>query len=187
MLDLLSRPWPWYVAGPLIGLFAPLLLLVGNRLFGMSSNLRHACAACFPSRTDFLRYDWREAGGWNLAFAGGTVVGGFIAGWLLANPDPVAISAATMRDLATLGITDFTGLVPSDLFRFEALLTVRGLVLLVIGGFLIGFGTAWAGGCTSGHALSGVADLQPASFLAMIAFFVGGMIGTHLLLPLVFP
>jgi uncharacterized protein len=185
MLDLLTRPWPWYVAGPLIGLFAPLLLLVGNRLFGMSANLRHACAAALPTRADFFRYDWRAAGAWNLFFAAGTIAGGFLAGWLLANPEPIAISDATVRDLAALGVTDLRGLVPDDLFRFEELLTGRGLVLLVGGGLLIGFGTAWAGGCTSGHALSGVADLQPASFLAMVFFFVGGLLGTHLLLPLV--
>jgi uncharacterized membrane protein YedE/YeeE len=184
MLEFLFRPWPWYVAGPLLGLFVPLLLLIGNKQFGISSNLRHACAAVFPKNVAFFRYDWR-AGQWNLAFAFGIVVGGFVAGVLFANPEPVALSADTIRDLSALGIQDFSGLVPGDLFRWENLLTLRGFVAVVVGGFLVGFGTAYAGGCTSGHGLAGTADLQLPSFLALVAFFVGGMLGTYLLLPLI--
>jgi uncharacterized protein len=180
----LTQPWPWYVAGPIIGLFAPLLLLLGNKLFGVSSNLRHACAAVFPRRIAHFRYDWRSDGSWNLAFALGIGIGGFLAGWLFADPSPVAIAAATRADLAALGVRDFQGLVPGDLFTWSDLLTVRGLAMLVGGGFLVGFGTAYAGGCTSGHGLSGVADLQPASVLALVCFFVGGIVGTFVLLPL---
>ncbi|HET6569011.1 MAG TPA: YeeE/YedE thiosulfate transporter family protein [Rhodothermales bacterium] len=185
MPDILLRPWPWYVAGPLIGLFVPLLLLLGNKVFGVSSNLRHACAALTPGDIAYFRYNWRQEGGWNLAFVAGIVVGGFLAGYLFANPDPVAISAQTKADLAALGIHDFRGLVPADLFSWGSLLTWRGLSVIVLGGFLVGFGTSYAGGCTSGHGLSGVADLQPASFLALAAFFVGGLIGTFVLLPLI--
>lgn len=185
MLELLSRPWPWYVAGPLLGLFAPLLLLLGNKLFGISSNLRHACAAVLPGDIAYFRYDWRREGGWNLVFALGILVGGFLAGWVFANPEPVAIAAQTRADLAALGIRDFGGLVPDDLFSWSALLSLRGLIVMVLGGFLVGFGTAYAGGCTSGHGISGVADLQPASFLALVAFFVGGILGTFVLLPLI--
>ena len=180
----LTEPWPWYVAGPLIGLFVPLLLFLGNKLFGVSSNLRHACAAVFPRSVAHFRYDWRTEGGWNLAFALGITIGGFLAGYVFANPEPVAIAAATAADLRGLGVQQFAGLVPADLFSWSSLLTFRGLAMLVGGGFLVGFGTAYAGGCTSGHGLSGVADLQPASFLALVAFFVGGIIGTFVLLPL---
>jgi uncharacterized membrane protein YedE/YeeE len=173
------------VAGPLLGLFAPLLLLLGNKLFGISSNLRHACAAVLPRDIAYFRYDWRREGGWNLVFALGILAGGFLAGWVFANPEPVAIAAQTRADLAALGIRDFGGLVPDDLFSWSALLSVRGLLIIVLGGFLVGFGTAYAGGCTSGHGISGVADLQPASFLALVAFFVGGILGTFVLLPLI--
>jgi uncharacterized membrane protein YedE/YeeE len=185
MLELLSRPWPWYIAGPLLGLVAPLLLLLGNKVFGISSNLRHACAAVLPGDIAYFKYDWRREGGWNLVFALGILVGGFLAGWVFANPEPVAISAQTRADLAALGIRDFSGLVPNDLFSWSALLSLRGLLVVVLGGFLVGFGTAYAGGCTSGHGISGVADLQPASFLALFAFFVGGILGTFVLLPLI--
>lgn len=102
-MHLLLRPWPWYVAGPAIGLFAPLLLLIGNRMFGVSSNLRHMCAAVLPGRSGYFKYDWRSEGGWNLAFAAGILAGGFLAGWVFANPEPIAISAQTKASLASLG------------------------------------------------------------------------------------
>src|SRR5688572_2558733 len=120
MTELLTRPLPWYVAGPLIGLFAPLLLYLGNRAFGLSSNLRHLCAALVPRTNAFLQYDWRVVGGWNLAFAAGILVGGLIAGVIFADPEPIAISAQTRADLMALGIRDFDGLVPADLFSFSA-------------------------------------------------------------------
>jgi uncharacterized protein len=185
MLDLLFGPWPWYVAGPIIGLFVPALLLVGNKLFGLSSNLRHACAAVAPGRADFFRYDWRRAGGWNLAFAAGILAGGFLAGTLLGAGESVAISEATRAELAALGVTDFSGLAPAELFSWEALLSWQGAALIVGGGFLVGFGAAWAGGCTSGHAIAGLADLQLPSLIAVGGFFVGGLVATHLLLPLI--
>jgi uncharacterized membrane protein YedE/YeeE len=185
LMELLSRPWPWYVVGPLVGLFVPLLLVLGNRQFGLSSNLRHACAAVLPGRVEFFRYDWREKGLWNLVFALGIVAGGFVGGVLLASPEPIGISERTVADLSALGIREFAGLVPGDLFSWAGLLTFRGFVAVVVGGFLVGFGTAYAGGCTSGHGLSGLADLQPASLVALVGFFVGGIAGTFLLLPLV--
>jgi len=183
MIDFLSRPWPWYVTGPLIGLIVPMLLVAGNRQFGMSSSLRHICAAIAPGECDFFRYDWRRIGGWNLAFALGVLIGGWIAAQWLGNDAPIAISPATRTDLAGLGIREFAGLVPTDLFSWASLRTVRGLVSIVVGGLLIGFGTAWAGGCTSGHAIAGLADFQRASLIAVIGFFAGGLITTWLILP----
>ena len=185
MLDMLSRPWPWYVAGPLVGLVVPLLLVLGNKQFGVSSNLRHVCTAVLPGSTPYFRYDWKRAGMWNLVFVLGVVIGGFIGGGLLDNARPVAISAATVRDLSALGIRDFSGLVPADLFTWTSLQTFRGLTVIVLGGFLVGFGTAYSGGCTSGHGLSGIADLQIPSLIALIGFFVGGILGSFVLLPLI--
>ncbi len=181
----LAGPWPWYVAGPLIGLFVPALLLVGNKMFGISSNLRHVCAAGIPGRVEFFRYDWRNAGGWNLAFAVGIVLGGALAGHFLAGTSDVQLSVAARESLIGLGIRDFTGLAPRELFTWSALATWRGFVMLIGGGFLVGFGTAYAGGCTSGHAISGLADLQLPSLIAVMGFFAGGLIGTWLILPLV--
>jgi len=187
MHEFLARPWPWYVTGPLVGLVAVALLVIGNKQFGVSSNLRHLCAACFPRNVPFFTYDWRRAGLWNLVFVLGILVGGFIGGVLLRNSDPVAISSRAHTDLAALGISDFSGLVPSELFHWGALLSLKGLLLLVGGGFLIGFGTAYAGGCTSGHGIAGLADLQLASLIAVISFFAGGALASHFLLPLLLP
>lgn len=185
MRQLLLSPWPWYVAGPILGLFAPLLLWLGNRLFGVSNNLRHLCAAIAPRGLPYFGYDWRRDGGWNLAFVAGIVIGGVLAGVVFRNPEPVAIAASTRATLASLGITDFTGLVPRELFGWASLGTLRGWVVIVGGGFLVGFGTAYAGGCTSGHGISGVANLEVPSFIALAGFFAGGLLGTFFLLPLV--
>jgi len=185
MPDLLTRPWPWYVGGPLIGLMVPGLLLLGNKSFGFSSNLRHICAACFPGKVSFFRYDWKQAGTWNLAFLVGTLLGGFIGARLLATGS-VALSAQTQAALTALGVHDLSGLVPREAFSWAALATPRGIVMVVVGGFLVGFGTAYAGGCTSGHAISGLADFQKASLVAVIGFFVGGWIATFVVLPLLF-
>lgn len=185
MPEIFIRPWPWYVAGPALGLFVPLLLLMGNKLLGVSSNMRHACAAAFPCGIDHFRYDWRRIGSWNLSFAMGILVGGFIAGFVLANPEPIAISAATKADLMKLGIHELNGFVPVELFAWKSLFSVRGFVTVVLGGFLVGFGTAYAGGCTSGHGLAGVADLQLPSLVALAGFFVGGILATFFLLPVI--
>lgn len=180
----MRNPWPWYVAGPLIGLFPALLLILGNRMFGVSSNLRHLCAAVTPRGSGYFGYDWKREG-WNLAFAAGILTGGFIAGTLLGSPEPVAIADETRASLASLGVQRFDGLAPADLFSWRALLSWRGILLIVGGGFLVGFGTAYAGGCTSGHGLSGLADLQLPSLIALAGFFIGGIIGTFALLPLI--
>lgn len=187
MLDALRHPWPWWVAGPLIGLIVPFVFWYGGRKWGVSQSLQHLCAATFPRGIEYFRYDWWKDGAWSLAMVAGVLLGGFVGGRLLSSPDDVvAISAATRADLAQLGVTDFTGLAPSNFFSFHALLTPAGILLVVAGGFLVGFGARWANGCTSGHAISGLATLQPSSLVAVIGFFLGGLISAHLILPLLF-
>jgi uncharacterized membrane protein YedE/YeeE len=185
MGDWLSAPWPWYVAGPIMGLFVPALLLVGNRSFGVSSNLRHICSALFPGKLAYFRYDWKSEGLWNLAFLLGILIGGFLAGHSGATHE-IAISAQTKNALAHLGIHDFSGIAPHEIFNWRALLTLRGFVSVIVGGFLVGFGTAYAGGCTSGHAISGLANFQLPSFIAVCGFFAGGLAATYFILPLLF-
>jgi uncharacterized protein len=181
-MEFFSQPWPWYVAGPLIGLVAPLLLLLGNKPFGISSNLRHICAAAIPDNIDFFKYYWKKYS-WNLTFAAGIVFGGFIGNFLLGNPADVNISSETFTDLHVEGISSFHDLLPADIFSWKSLLTVRGFIFIILGGFLVGFGTRYAGGCTSGHAILGLSNLQWPSLIATISFFVGGLIMTHIFIP----
>jgi uncharacterized protein len=184
MLDAIFSFWPWYVAGPLIGLFVPALLIAGNRIFGFSSNLRHICSAAAglsARRPEYFDYDWKSRGLWNLVFLAGVVIGGAIA-----RPEAIAISDATRQSLAQLGLSDFSGLAPAEVFSWQALGTLRGFVSIVGGGFLVGFGTAWAAGCTSGHAISGLANFQRSSLIAVCGFFAGGLAATFFLLPVLF-
>jgi len=183
MIDFISQPWPWYVAGPLIGIVVPALLLIGGKQFGISENLRHMCAWA-PGKVEFFQYDWKN-GVWNLTLILGVVIGGFIASTFLGSSDPIGISDATRSDLALLGITNFDGLMPTQFFSWEGLTSGPGIFLIIIGGFLVGFGSRYAGGCTSGHAISGLADLQLPSLIAVIGFFAGGLIVTFLILPLI--
>jgi len=185
MLELLTKPWPWYVSGPLIGLMVPILLILGNKSFGISSSLRHFCAACIPTKVKFFDYNWK-AEAWNLVFVFGVMIGGFIAGVLLKNPEPVQISENTIKDLQGYGITDFSNLYPTEIFNFQNLLSVNGFLFMIVGGFLVGFGTRYANGCTSGHSIMGLSNLQFSSLVATICFFAGGLIMSWFIIPLLF-
>lgn len=182
MLETISKPWPWYIAGPLIGLTVPFLLLIGNKTFGISSSLRHLCAACIPANIPFFKYDWRKEA-WNLFFVGGIASGAFIAAHFMADPEPLVLAEPTAAYLASKGITDTTHLLPGEIFGWEQLFTLRGLIFFVVGGFLVGFGTRYAGGCTSGHAIMGLSNLQWPSLVATCCFMVGGIVMTWLVLP----
>jgi uncharacterized membrane protein YedE/YeeE len=179
----MPHPLPWYIAGPLIGLVVPALLLAGNKAFGVSASFRHVCAAVAPCGIEFFAHDWKRVGLWNLTFLSGIFAGATMAGWL-APPDAIHLSPGAIADLRQLGLHDFTGLAPREIFSLAALVTFRGFTCIVIGGFLVGFGTAYAGGCTSGHAIAGLADRQLASLVAVCGFFGGGLVATYVLLPL---
>jgi len=182
IIEIIKAPWPWYVSGPLIGLTVPVLLIIGNKSFGISSSLRHICAACIPSNISFFKYDWKKES-WNLFFVFGIFLGGVIGAHFLANPNPVEITPELSAQLAGYGITDHSGLVPAQLFSWESLLTLRGFIMIVVGGFLVGFGTRYAGGCTSGHAIMGISNLQWPSLVATICFMIGGFVMSLLILP----
>ena len=184
MIDLLRNPWSWYVAGGLIGLIVPALLILGNKHFGISANLRHICAACFPGRVKFFQYDWKKEK-WNLFFVAGILIGGFLAAQLLANPAPVVVHPGLADELAGYGINDRQHLLPAEIFSWDGLFTLRGFIMLVGGGFLVGFGTRYAGGCTSGHAIMGLSDLQVPSLIATVSFMAGGFLMANLLLPVI--
>lgn len=181
-MSLLRDPWPWYVAGPVIGLTVPLVYLIAGRKWGLSSTFRDMCAAVIPATSGYFGYAWRREGAWRLLMACGLVIGGGIAAATASTSD-VALSSSTVQALQTIGISGTTGLAPAEIFSWAGLRTLPGFVMIVVGGFLVGFGTRYAGGCTSGHAISGLSSLRMTSLVAVIGFFIGGLITTHFLLP----
>jgi len=190
LVSILHQPWHWAFSGIMLVVVMFLLLYAGRR-FGVSSSFDALCAlAGAGKKVKYFEGDWRTKA-WLLVFLVGTIGGAAIASRWMQNPEPVQVSEATRSDLAEIGIhtpttlEEGSGYVPKEIFNFKSLLTLRGFILLMVGGFLIGFGTRWAGGCTSGHAISGLSNLQLPSLVAVIGFFVGGLLMTHLLLPLI--
>ncbi|MFZ9263017.1 MAG: YeeE/YedE family protein [Chitinophagaceae bacterium] len=181
-IELIKQPWPWYVAGPIIGLMVPALLIFGNKTFGISSSLRHVCAACMPAKIPFFQYDWKKEM-WNLFFVLGVFLGGIVTVIYFKNDQAIVVNPSLVNELSGYGLTEINGLVPEQLFSWESLGTARGLIMMVFGGFLVGFGTRYAGGCTSGHAIMGLSNLQLPSLIATISFMVGGFIMANLILP----
>jgi len=185
-MDWIYEPWPWHVSGAMIA-FVMFLLLMIDKSFGMSSNLRTLCTICGADKTaDFFKFDWK-AQRWNLIVVMGVIIGGFIASFFLTNNAAVAINPATVENLNTLGFESAgNAYLPTELYGLYMLLDVKTFLILTIGGLLVGFGTRYAGGCTSGHAISGLSNLQLPSLIAVIGFFIGGLFMIHVLFPLIF-
>ncbi len=185
MLELIKQPWHWAFAGTLIGLTVPILLLIGNKKFGISSSFRHLCAICLPANIPFFKYEWKKEI-WNLFFVGGVLLGGMIATQFLSNPNDVVVAESTKAALTEYGITDFSQMLPVQLFSLENIFTLKGFFFFVVGGFLVGFGTRYAGGCTSGHAIMGLSTLQMPSLIATCCFMAGGFFSANVIMPILF-
>tara|TARA_R110002051_G_scaffold311812_2_gene386491 strand:- start:2080 stop:2637 length:558 start_codon:yes stop_codon:yes gene_type:complete len=185
-MEFILHPWPWYVSGPLIALTLLFLVLFG-KTFGMSSNLRTLCSIAGAGKyASFFKFDWKSQC-WNLIVVLGAIIGGFIAVHFLSDGSPINLSQNTIADLNALGFKHAgENILPSEIYSWENILTFKGISILIIAGFLVGFGTRYAGGCTSGHAITGLSNLQVPSLIAVIGFFIGGLIMTHLIFPLLF-
>lgn len=199
IVQFISQPWPWWMGAFVIG-FALFFLLYFDKEFGLSANLRTMCAADGAYEvSDFFNFDWQKQG-WNLMVALGAAIGGYFASTYFGGDGMAHVSEAAVRtfnDIAGQDILKYgeVPIVPGkdilhpeidpfwNLYSWRSLFTLRGLIIIVGGGFMIGFGARYAGGCTSGHAISGLADLQLPSLVAVIGFFVGGLIMTWLILP----
>jgi uncharacterized membrane protein YedE/YeeE len=184
IIEFISQPWPWYVSGPLIGFMIPALLIIGNKSFGISSNLRHICASCFPGNVEFFRYSWRDEI-WNLYFAGGILIGGFIAMQLLSAQQNLNLNPEFVSDLNSYGLNNTGGFLPEEIFSWSSLVTPGNMILIMLGGFLVGFGARYAGGCTSGHSIMGLSTLQWPSLVATCCFMAGGIIASNFIVPLI--
>lgn len=185
MREFLTQTWPWWFSGTMIAAIMFFLIYFG-RSFGFSSNLRTICAAVgLGKKTKFFDFNWKSQT-WNLVFLVGAIMGGFIAKQFLSSGAPVEISTATIHDLSKLNIAAPVSLQPAELFSLDAILSIKGVLVLAVGGLMVGFGSRYAGGCTSGHAISGLSTLQVPSLIAVIGFFTGGLIMTYFILPLIF-
>jgi uncharacterized protein len=185
MINALQQTWPWWISGILIAGIMFTLIFFG-RSFGFSSNLRNICAAAGCGKhVKFFDFNWRSQS-WNLVFLLGAILGGTISANFLALPEPMAISQNTVEDLSKLGISAPVSLQPEEIYGIDALFSMKGFLILATGGLLVGFGSRYAGGCTSGHAISGLSNLQLPSLLAVLGFFAGGLIMTFFILPFIF-
>jgi len=184
-MEFILNPWPWYVSGPLIALVLALLLYFG-KTFGMSSNLRTLCTIGGAGKyADFFKIRWQDYS-WNLIVLIGAIIGGFVAANYLSNETVTIINPNTISELNELGLENIgSSLVPSEVFAIENLASIKNLAILIVGGLLVGFGTRYAGGCTSGHAITGLSSLQKPSLIAVIGFFAGGLIMVNFILPLI--
>ncbi len=185
-MDFILNPWPWYVAGPLITFVMFLLFFFGKK-FGVSSNLETLCALGGAGKfNDFFKLDWKK-NSWNLLFVVGLILGGFISGQWLTPDETVAISQQTIKDLSELGFQNAGAqYLPDEIFSMETMFSLKGFLILLIAGIFVGFGARYAGGCTSGHAITGLSNLELPSLISVIGFFIGGLIMTWFLLPLIF-
>jgi len=185
-MEYILQPWPWYISGPCIAIVMFLLLYFG-KTFGMSSSLRTLCTIGGAGKhVEFFKMDWRSQK-WNLIVILGAILGGFIGHQFLSHPIAIDLSPETITDLKTLGFENAgSSLLPPELFSWDAVFSLKGILILLVGGFLVGFGTRYAGGCTSGHAITGLSSLQLPSLIAVVGFFLGGLIMIHFIYPLLF-
>ncbi len=183
MLEWLREPWPWYIGGPLLGLMVPMLLFLGNKHFGISTSFKHICAAVFPKlKADYFKYEWKK-GIWSLVLVSGMIVGAAIAVLFLDGDAGPELSRKATQMFITWGITDFSRLQPAQIFALSSVLSVENLILLIGGCFLVGFGTRYGNGCTSGHAIMGLSLLSFGSLVATVGFFAGGLLFSNFVLP----
>jgi len=185
-MDFILQPWPWYVAGPLIALCMYLMFYFGKK-FGVSSNLETLCSIAGAGKlVDFFKLDWRK-NKWNLAFVAGLIIGGFVANQWLTPDQSIALNPKTVENLSEIGIANAgTSYLPDEIYSLDALFTVKGFLILIGAGLLVGFGSRYAGGCTSGHGIVGLSMMATESYIAVAGFFIGGLIMTWLIIPHLF-
>jgi uncharacterized protein len=185
-MDIFFKTWHWSISGFLIAIIMLTLNYFG-KVFGMSTNLRSLCSIAGADKcADFFKFDWKSQR-WNLLVVVGAMIGGYVAVNFMSDPTNVNIDSRTKIELVKMNIDLPNGkLLPNKIFGIAALKSPKMISILIIGGFLIGFGSRYAGGCTSGHAIAGLSNFQKQSLKAVVGFFIGGLIMAHFILPLIF-
>ena len=185
-MEIILQPWPWYVGGPLIALILFLMFYYG-KAFGVSTNLETFCTIGGAGKvSDYFKTDWKTRK-WSLFFVGGIIIGGYISSHYLMNSQAIDLNPETVSDLAKIGFANAgETYLPPEIFATENIFSLKGISILIGAGILIGFGARYAGGCTSGHSITGISSLQLPSLLATIGFFVGGIIMAWFIIPLLF-
>jgi hypothetical protein len=183
MLEIIKEPWPWYVAGPLIGLTVPALLILEINLSGSVHRSDISVQPVFLRISAFLNTTGKKNSGIYSSFSNFFRRNDCRS--IFNESQEITVNQNLKTELATYGITDYSNLVPTQLMNFTSLFTVRGFIMMVVGGFLVGFGTRYAGGCTSGHAIMGLSNLQGASLIATICFMAGGFLMANVILPII--
>ncbi len=185
-MDFISQPWPWYVGGPLIAISLLLYFYFGQN-FGASKNFETLCTMAGAAKfSDYFKKDWKERD-FALLFVVGLIIGGFISAAYLIPNQNIDLNPNTAQELTDLGFSNVgRQYFPDEIFGEDVVSSLKGFLILLVSGLLIGFGTRYAGGCTSGHAITGLSSLQLPSLLAVIGFFIGGIIATWFIIPILF-
>jgi len=185
-MDFILQPWPWFIGGPLIALSLLLYFYFGKN-FGASTNFETLCTIAGAGKiSDYFKKDWKDRD-FALMFVMGLIIGGFISSKYLIPEQTIDLNPVTVKELSELGFSNVGNqYFPDEIFSNKVALSLKGFLILLISGLLIGFGTRYAGGCTSGHAITGLSSLQIPSLLAVIGFFIGGIIATWFIIPLIF-
>lgn len=185
-MEFITHTWHWSISGFIIGLVMLTLMYFG-KTFGMSTNLRSLCSMMGAGKhVSFFNWDWKSQR-WNFVVVAGAMIGGYVATHFLHNDSNVSINPITIEKLHKIGISAPNGkLLPEALFGNQIFSSPQKMLFLIIGGLLIGFGSRYAGGCTSGHAITGLSNFQLPSLKAVIGFFIGGLIMVNLIFPLIF-
>ena len=185
-MDFILQPWPWFIGGPLIALSLFLYFYFGQN-FGASTNFETLCTMAGAGKfSDYFKKDWKQRD-FALMFVVGLVIGGFISAYYLVPNPAIDLNPTTVNELTDLGFNNVAeSYFPEEIFSDEVVFSLKGFLILMVSGLLIGFGTRYAGGCTSGHAITGLSSVQLPSLLAVIGFFIGGIIATWVIIPLLF-
>ena len=163
----MKEPLAWYIAGPLLGLMVPLLLILREKQFGISSSYRYLLSF-IPNKIPYFNYE-RRADQWQFIFSFGLILSGFAA-------------------IQLFGISDALIELPRNKYaiQYAELFEMKNGLQFFFGGILVGFGARYANGCTAGHCIMGVSQFAVSSILATICFFIGGLIGSFFVVPHIF-